>query len=229
MSDEKTPQAAAAPTAPTVQAAAIPTPPEATEERITLTRDQLNDRIARARTSYLKKDLGVESEAELQARLKELNDLRAAEEERKRAALSVQERLEADLRTEREARSKAEAAAEQARVDLHLTRLFAKNGIRNADYATWRIMERLAQLPESEELDEAAYLSELMTDPRERIALGLDDLPTAPAPTRVEVPATTTTAVRAPAPPPANGVPGPKSAFELDAQAWAARKAQLGI
>lgn len=199
-------------------------------ENITLTREQLNKRLERATRSYLRKEVGVESADELKARLARVAELETREAEAKRAQMTELERLQSDLRAAQTAREAAEAAAEQARVDLHLTRVFAKHGVRNSDYATWRIMDKLGTLPETEELDEEAYLRELLSDPRERIALGVEGLPEAPAPRTVAVaPTTTTPAGSAPKPPPPNPAVVPKSAYDLSPQEWARRKAEMGI
>lgn len=208
-----------------------PAPAPEGEEKITLTTTQLNERMERARRGLLKKEFGVDDPEALQAKLKRLTDLEKTEEDRKKAQMSAEEKLQADLATERGKREAAEKAAEAAKVDAHLTRLFASNGIKNVDYATFKVMNKLGSLPETEELDENAYLAELLKDPRERIALGLDVTPAPPAdPTKVTVPPTTTVAPgTAPTPPGANPAVPPKSAFDLDQQAWAKRKADLGI
>lgn len=223
MSDEKT---QAAP-----QAAPPAASPEPAEDTVTLTTKQLNDRMERAVRSFLKRELGAESADEIKAARGKLADLERAEEERRKAAMSEQEKLQAELAEARKAAEAASAAAEQARVDLHLTKLFARHGVRNPDYATWRIMDKLNQLPDSEELDEEAYLRELLSDQRERIALGVEALAEAPpAPRKVEVPPTTTASTAgAPKPPATNAATAPRSAYDLNPGEWSRRKAELGI
>jgi hypothetical protein len=203
--------------------------PEPAEDTVTLTTKQLNERMERAVRSFLKRELGAESADEIKAARGKLADLERAEEERRKAAMSEQEKLQAELAEARKAADAASAAAEQARVDLHLTRLFARHGVKNPDYATWRIMDKLNQLPESEELDEEAYLRELLSDQRERVALGVET-PAEAAPRKVEVPPTTTApAGSAPKPPPANPVQPPKTAMDMSPAEWARHKSALGI
>lgn len=207
---------------------AAPPAAEPAEDTVTLTTKQLNERMERAVRSFLKRELGAESADEIKAARGKLADLERAEEERRKAAMSEQEKLQAELAEARKAAEAASAAAEQARVDLHLTKLFARHGVRNPDYATWRIMDKLNQLPDSEELDEEAYLRELIADQRERVALGVDA--PEPEPRKVEVPPTTTASTAgAPKPPPSNPVQVPKSAYDLNASEWSRRKAELGI
>lgn len=231
MSEKKEPTAAPTEAPAPAPAPGAPASAPPVEETISLTTSQLNDRMERARRALVKKELGVDDLDAAKAKLARLAELEKGEEERKRAALSEQEKLQADLTAERAARAKAEAAAEQARVDLHLSRLFAKHGIRNADYATFCVMNRLNALGETEELDEEAFVQELLKNPRERIALGLDEPGAAAAPpTLVQAPPTTTsTPGTAPKPPPVNPAVAPKSAYDLDPQSWAKRKAELGI
>lgn len=220
-----TPQAngAAEPSSQPSAASAAPS-----EEMVTLTTKQLNERMERAVRSFIKRELGAESADEIKAARGKLADLERAEEERRKAAMTEQERLQAELAEARRAADQAAAAAEQARVDLHLTKLFARHGVRNPDYATWRIMDRLNQLPDSEELDEEAFLKELLADQRERVALGVDAAE--PEPRRVEVPPTTTApAGAAPKPPGPNPVQAPRSAYDLNSSEWSRRKAELGI
>lgn len=207
---------------------AAPPAAEPAEDTVTLTTKQLNERMDRAVRSFLKRELGAESADEIKAARGKLADLERAEEERRKAAMSEQEKLQAELAEARKAAEAASAAAEQARVDLHLTKLFARHGVRNPDYATWRIMDKLNQLPDSEELDEEAYLRELIADQRERVALGVDA--PAPEPRKVEVPPTTTSSTAgAPKPPQSNPVQVPRSAYDLNASEWSRRKAELGI
>lgn len=218
---------------------AIQTPPQqapesdstSEEEVFTLTTKQLNKRMERAVRATLKKEFGIESIDALKEQWAQKLEIERAEEERRKSTLTAQQRLEEQLQQERSAREAAEAQAEQARVDLHLSRLFAKHGVSNADYATWRIMDRLNALDDGEELDEEAFLTGLLAHDHERVALGVAARQTAPAePARVQVPATTTTPPGTSPKAPTAGVPlPPKSAYDLSPQEWGRRKAELGI
>jgi len=201
------------------------------EETVTLTSKQLADRMERAVRSFLKKEIGIESADALKAEWSKKSNLEQAEEARRLSAMSEQQKLQEQLASERAAREAAESAAEQARVDLHLSRLYAKHGVLNADYATWRIMDRLNALPDGEELDEEQFLTGLLAHESERVALGAAArAPSAPEPQRVAVPANTTTPPgQAPRAPSANAAPPPKSAYDLSGQEWSRRKSELGI
>lgn len=206
-------------------------PAEPSEETLTLTTSQLKQRMDRAVRAALKRELGVDSLDSIKADIARKAELEKVEEERRQQSLTAQQRLEEQLANERAAREAAEAQAEQARVDLHLSRLFAKHGVKNADYATWRIMDKLNALGDDEELDEEAFLTGLLAHDHERIALGLEARQAAPAePQRVAVPATTTTPPGTAPKAPTAGVPlPPKSAYDLSPQEWHRRKAELGI
>lgn len=211
--------------------APAPAPAPSAEETLTLTTSQLNERMERARRALVKKELGVDDLDAAKAKLARLAELEKGEEDRKRAAMSEQERLQAELQSAKAEAAKAAADAERAKLDLHLTRLFAKHGIRNPDYATFRIMSKLNELPDTEELDEEAFVKELLASPSERVALGLDAAaPASAEPRKVEVPPTTTApAGSAPKPPPANPVQPPKTAMDMSPAEWAKHKAALGI
>lgn len=205
-------------------------PSTPSEETMTLTTTQLNERMERARRALVKKELGVEDLEAAKAKLARLAELEKGEEDRKKAAMSEQERLQAELQTAKNEAANATADAERARLDLHLTRLFARHGVRNTDYATYRIMAKLNELPETEDLDEDAFVKELLASPSERVALGLDAPAAPPEPRKVEVPPTTTVpAGTAPKPPAANPVQPPKTAMDMTPAEWAKHKAALGI
>lgn len=212
-----------APTAP-------PAPPDPDEIR--MTKDQLSERLARANKAHLKK-LGFESEEELAARVKELDDLKKQEDERKKAAMTEVER-------ERAARAEAErlaqanaAAAAAAQEELAVHRLATANGVTQVDYLRFKIdAEERAMDPEARKAhDRGAFVKKLLAEPRERIALGLDAPPVAGAPAPTPVPAGTVPKPGVPAPnPPGAGVPPPaKTAMDMTDAEWTARKAQLGI
>ena len=220
------------------QQPAVQTPPAAGEEVIKLTPQQLSQRLERAVRSYVRK-LGLESPDELAQAIQRLREMEQQEEERRKAQMSEVERLQAELAELKRAQEQAAEEAERARVEAHLTRLFAEKGIRNHDYATWKLMQAVNELEDDDELDEEKFLQQLMEDPKERIALGIEEPPvTTQAPEQheqkapVPVPATTTPATgpgQAPPPPkPGEGTPV-KTAFDLSPEEWAKRKAELGI
>lgn len=226
--DEKpnpTPPAAAPPANP-------PANPPPADDEVRLSKDQLNERLARAQRSAIKK-FGVESEEELAARLKELDDLKKAEEERKKAAMTEADRIKAEAEEAKAAAARAQAEAAAARAELETERLARSNGVTQVDYMRFKLDSHIAKLGEEERktFDRDAYVKQLLQDARERVALGLD-APAAAAPTQtVSQPASTGPKPPANTPnPPGAGTPAPqKSAMDMSSEEWAARKAQLGI
>lgn len=90
---------------------------EGEDKTLTLTPEQLRRRIARGEKAFLRSQFGTDDPATLKAKIAKAEALEKAEEERRRKALDVQQRLEEDLAKEKAARTAAEAKAESLAVD----------------------------------------------------------------------------------------------------------------
>lgn len=228
--DRPPPQAqppGAPPAAPPAAPAAPPAAP-ATPEPISMTTEQLNDRLTRDRQARLR-EMGFESEEALQAALKAGKDATEAEEERRREQLSNEAKLQEDLTSAQAAKTDAEAERDQAVFQYHVAQITTDLEIRNLDYAMHLVSQRLETVPDGEQLDVKEYLSELVKEgSQHRAPLGV-----APPVEQVPAPAQTTPMVPGaagqPTPPAAGGAPDSKSALDMDAKEWAAKKASLGI
>ena len=175
--------------------------------------EALADRLrrqARANREAVLKELGFSSVEEAQAFKAKADADAAAEEERKRAEMSELERVRAEkavteqaLATERSRAEAAERASEEAAILAHLQGLCAARGIKNPDYALFKLEKAVNGLEDGAELDEVAFLDDLIKDPRERYSLGVD----ADAPAPAARPATTTPPSTQPAPTPGGVVP----------------------
>ena len=227
---------AAPPTAPPVATEpppAAPTEPPTLEppSTLTLTSEQLKDRLERAqatdRARWLKEQ-GFDDEAAFAARVKQFEDATAAAEEAKRLEMTEIEKYKADLATAQAATEAAEAkataseeAAEAARTEAHLRGLFADRGIVNSDYAFHLVQKAQAELADGAELDEVALLDGLMADEQQKLALGIAAPPPAEGLAQTATPVT--------APPPVPATPGTFDAMTATPADWAARKKELGI
>lgn len=209
------------PAAPAAPAA----PPAPTEEApITMTSAQLAERNTRAARATMKKEFGTDDPAEVKAKLDRLAKLETDAEESRKAALSREAKLEEDLKAEKAKRETAESERSQARFDAHVQGVCAKNGIRNTEYATFRLAS--AHAAGDAAFDEAKFMRDLLADPKERMALGIEDVQKV----RVETEKLTTTANGLPAPTaPAANQQETKDAFGMTPADWQKRKAQLGI
>jgi hypothetical protein len=170
--------------------------------------------------------MGIEDPDEVKRILKE-------HQEAERAQMSENERLKADLAAANEAKTAAEARAEDLRVRNHRAGVFAKKGITNYDYGHFLIDQELKKLGDGGELDEDAFLDKLIGDKASAAALGIapppaapsagDQPPAAPADTSPTAPGAT------PTPPGANPSIPPKSAMDLSPEEWGRRKQELGL
>lgn len=173
--------------------------------------DSFNSRVSRETRKQLR-ELGIESPDELKKLREEHQRLQEEAEKQRQAQMSEIEReREARQKFEREA-ADAMSSAEQAELKAHLYEVFAEKGIRNFDYALWEVTHKLAELEDDEQLDEYAFLDEIMEDPSKRVALGLEVANKA-------VGAHTTDDSKGPQPrPPGGGTEPPKDAFAKDSQ-----------
>lgn len=198
--------------------------------------ESFNKRLERERKKFLK-DLGYDDEAQAKADREALQKMRTEEEERRKATMSEVDRAKSEAAEAKKTAEAAQALAEENRVRSHLYMVFAEKGIRNFKYAFWKVMDRLETVPEGQELDERAYLDELLKDPSEQAALGVAPPPAAPPPQPgqpgappVQRPASTALpgGGAPPAPPPAGGQPR-KTAYDMSSQDWNEYKRKLGV
>lgn len=204
-----------------------PAPPQGGEDpeggsEIKLTTKALDERLERAKRSYLKEVAGTSDPKALETKLKRLEELEKAKVEAERAALTEQERLKADAQA---AEARAQAAIQERDAiafENRVSRICAELGVTNVEYAMFSIARAAEDLGDDGKLDPKAHLQGLLKEPTARAALG------APGEsTRQKEGATTTTAKTEPKP--ENTNPPTKSAFDLDAKTWQERKRNLGI
>lgn len=197
-----------------------------TGDMLSMSSDQLKDRLTRAQLSYLQEQFGTKDSAEIKAKLQQLDDMREAEEQRKREQLSKEEQLQADLDAERARSQAAQEERDAVAFENHITRLCAELGVKNVDFAMWEVARKADDMPEGEQFDAKEYLQGLLEIDQSRAALG------APAPVETEPTPATTSPAGAPGtePDPNGGTPKTgEDAFGLNKDDWMAKKARLGI
>jgi len=165
-----------------------PTPPgdaapPTSDDALSIPRSALEARLAQAKASGQKElltTLGLKDADELKATLDAAKQAEEARAEAERAEMSEIQRLQADIDALKEknsqeavARAEAEQAAEELRVKNHLHSLFTAKGITNTAYAMFRVEQALGALEDGAELDEAAFVDELVADESQKAALGL--------------------------------------------------------
>lgn len=190
--------------------------------------ESFKTRMERHTRSTLKKEFGVESPDELKLKFSKLAELEAREEEQRKASMTREQQLTEEIETMKKTMSEAMTRAERSEFEARTTKLFSKLGIKQSDYATYR----LQSAEKGEGFNEESYFQALLEDPRERIALGVDDITqAAQAPRQVTMGATTTSLDNLSAPKPARaGAAEPiKSAFDLDDAAYKKRRQQYGL
>jgi hypothetical protein len=221
MADPIVPPAAGAPAV----TPAPETPPD--DDRIVLTKEALGQRLDRAKRSALKAEFGTEDTAEIKSKLEALAKYEAEREEARKAAMSREQQLAEEVAREKAAREKAEQEAATARFEAHTSRMYAELGIKNHDYATFKLANAISAHTGEGKFDDRKFLDELLADRRERVALGLDEAPATAVPV---TPKDTTPGVGQAPPPPSAGAPrANKTAFDMSPQEWAAFQAKNGI
>lgn len=208
---------------------ATETIPEAEPPKVYATfnsENSLKERMERHTRSTLKKEFGVESTEDLKLKFGKLAELEAREEEQRKASMSREQQLQEELEALRREKTEIAARAEKAEFDAHTTRLFSKLGIKQNDYAVFK----LSNANKGEGFNDEAFFAGLLEDPRERVALGIDDV-VPPAARTVTLAANTTSHdnMTAPKPPLAGSPTGTKSAFEDSPEEYRRRKAMYGI
>lgn len=192
------------------------------------TADLFNKRIGQE-ARKLFKEIGFESEEHAKQVLTERQEAEKKAKEQKRAEMTELERVRGDLTTSQQDLKTLREENEQLKLDIHLGRLFSEKGIKNSDYARFKIAQKLEELPENEELDEAAFLDDLAKDPAQAAALGVSTTPPTP-PGNATKPPTTRPNVGAPPPPPAGGPGQPPIDYAKMSQAeFAAFRASRGL
>ena len=159
--------------------------------------ESFNERLNREARAQIKETYGM-SEAELKKKLERAKELEAAEAERLKAQQTKEEQLESARQAEEAKRVKAETEAQEARREATVTRVCARLGIKNLDYAGFEAGKR----PAATEAELEAYFKEQLQDTTRKSAYGIEVAP----PQEVPVPGHT-----APATPP-NGNPPPPPA-----------------
>jgi len=147
---------------------------------------------------------------------KVLADQAAAEEAKKS---EIQRASEAKIKAELEAAA-AMSAKEQSDMRAHLFQVFAREGVKNFDYALYAVQTKLAELKDGQELDEVAFVKGLMADKSQAAALGLVETPAV----KIEG-ATTTEAGKQPEAKPGSPAGDPKAAPDVFQQTPEAFKA----
>jgi hypothetical protein len=161
------------------------------------TQEQFDDRMKRATRKELREAFGTDNVDEIRAWKQRADELATQEEERKREAMSEQERLQADLN-----KSKAELQAIQEerdaiRFEAHVKGICAELGIKNVDYAMYAVNRAADGVADGSQLDAKEHLSELLDASSSRAALGV-----APKSQVVDDPANTSPEGGGGAPPP---------------------------
>lgn len=100
-------------------------------------------------------------------------DAAAAEEAKKS---EIQKAAEAKAKSDAE-KEAAMSAKEEAEMKAHLYKVCAQQGIKNIDYAVFKIQTKLASLGDNEELDEEKFIQDLKAKPEELAALGIASTP----------------------------------------------------
>lgn len=226
------PAAAQPPAQPPAPTESPATPPAEPPAPITMTSAQLNERLERERSSFLREQ-GFESPEQLAEMRTRDTAAQAAAEQARQAQLTNEQRLTEDVATRTAERDAAQAESDRLRFEGHVSGHCAAQGVRNVSYAQFAIERAANALPEGEELDVEAWLTERMNPENAehadmRNALGVPDAPPATTPT----PATTTPGggPPPPAPPPAGGNPPPDGdAFAMSAADWQQRQERLGL
>ena len=219
------------PPAPAVPAPAVPPTDPAVETTISMPKDAFEKRLEQARRAAVAnalKEHGFESPEALKTFQADAAKRAQEAEEAKRAEMTELEQAKTDLAAQAELTAAAELkvtaaeeAAEASRIEAHVSGLLAERGIKNSDYAFFKIEQALSLLPDADaELDEVKLLDDLLADPVERVALGIAADPKAK-------PAQTADPKSGPDPKPNDG-DKPFDAMTATPEEFEARMAKLG-
>jgi hypothetical protein len=166
-----------------------PAPPP--EETFTFSQKALKKRLNREKESAQKEmleTLGFKTLDEFSAWRKEDKKAKAAAEAKRREEMTEIERYKADLAAANEARTNYEQQLENAKIqqqaaqiDAQINAVCAKKGIKDLEYAKFKIQQGVENLGDDDELDFDTYLDELLEDDRQKISLGFVDPKILPA------------------------------------------------
>lgn len=144
------------------------------EEQVTLSKSAFERRIEQAKRAGLR-DAGIDPEQVKKDR-EQLAALQKKEEERAKAAMTEQERLKVEKEEADKRAKESEARATAAEQRAELVALCAKHGIRDVDYAMFRLSKR----DEGVSADE--FITEALKDDTERSRFGVAAEGTPPPP-----------------------------------------------
>ena len=222
----ETPPVADPPSAsPPAPAEPTTSPPEQQEIKFP-SQEKFNERMNRHHTSQLKKEFGVDSPDQLKSQLQELEQFKAEQAERERAAMSEQEKLQADLKAAQAEKQALQEERDQIKFESHVNGVCAELGVTNIDYAMYELAKAAESAPEGQQIDAKEHLNALLENQASRAALGLPPL-------AQEVPtgATSTPDPNVAPPTPEPNTPGgkQKDVLEMDRQEFNAHLAQKGV
>lgn len=159
--------------------AGTPTPPDATppaptEPHISFPdQEKFNERLSRNHASQLKKEFGVDSPEELKTKLAEFETLKSAQLVRDQAAMTEQEKHQAQVAQLTADKAALQEERDQVRFESHINGVCAELGVTNVDYAMFELTRAANKLPEGEQLDAREHLSSLLKVDTSRAAFGL--------------------------------------------------------
>jgi len=148
-----------------------PTPTEPTPEPevISLPKSAFNERLLQAERKG-QRAYGMTPE-EVKAQADELEALKREAEERRKAEMTEQERLKLESEEAKKRAEEAEAKAKAAEHRATVVELCAKHGVRDIEYAMFRI----GRLEPGASIDE--FLTETLKDDGEKMKFGISSKP----------------------------------------------------
>ena len=223
-----TPPAPPEPPAPPTPPVTPPVEPPAVPPtgNITMTSEQLNERMSRARSSHittLGAEYGIETEADLKKALAERQKQHTEAETARQNALSNEQRLTEVNTTLTAERDAAQEALAQVQFEGAVNGSCAALGIQNTSYAQHLVLEAASAVPDGETFDERAFLEAQLQDDGQRAAL------TRQMPVSQPTGVTTVPGGVNPPPPPGNNPPEPVNAMNMTKEQFAAHKQGMGI
>lgn len=233
---------------PPAQPVAAPPAPGTESTPITMSSEQLKERLDRARAQAheeLLKSLGIKSTDEAKTKLQQMQDNEKKSELERLSKLSEQQRLEEQLAKERSQREdferkwkEAQAAATEREMQLELQQAALAAGVRpeELDYALYQYRATVKQLGVDQLASMGTPLTWFRGALRQRKPHIFADAATIVPPASYQVPGAAPAAVTTGAPPqvpPQEGSPAQapkvKSAFDMTAEEWNAHKARVGL
>ncbi len=206
--------------------AATPEPPPADSPgRLNLTQAQLDDRLSRARAASVRQmgsDFGIENEDQMRAVLERDRAAQTQAETDRQTAMTREQQLQEQLTASQAAQVVAEEAAEMAQFQALIHGTCNQMGIRNTAYAEHMILDAAARSTE-DEFDEKAFLEQLLQNPQQAAALGVDGPPT----TETGVTTVPGNGVDDPPAPTQPAPPGSTNAMKMTAEQYRAHRASL--